>query len=214
VIEIRSFRRVFDLERRLYRVDRLRLNPGGVPVLGIVYFLVILAACLIAGSLPAVGELARALPWYLRDLALPVASASVLSVIRIEGRPFHLAAHALARYRVRPRHSTGACRRASAGQRWRPQEILFLPDGSDARVRRLRYAGPGAVLVAVEHERAGTVIERGATGLVRRGRRPTVIVRATPGGRMLDRAQVIWLERGVRLLAQQRREPVRQRASR
>jgi hypothetical protein len=33
-MEIRSFRRVFDLERRIYRVDRLRLNPGGIPVRG------------------------------------------------------------------------------------------------------------------------------------------------------------------------------------
>ena len=41
-MEIRSYRRVFDLERRIYRVDRLRLNPGGVPVRGVVYFLVIL----------------------------------------------------------------------------------------------------------------------------------------------------------------------------
>ena len=38
-IEIRSYRAVFDLERRIYRVDRLRLNPGGVPVRGVVYCL-------------------------------------------------------------------------------------------------------------------------------------------------------------------------------
>jgi hypothetical protein len=208
VIEIRSYRRVFALERRIYRVDRLRLNPGGVPVLGVVYFLVILAASLIAGSLPLLGELARALPWYLRDLALPGAGATVLSVIRIEGRPFHLAAHALARYRARPRQTTGACRRATAGQRWFPDEILLLPDGSDGRVRRLRYTGPGAVLVAVEHERAGATVERGSTGLARWGRRPTVIVRARPRARALDRAQVISLKRGVRLLARGRPEPL------
>jgi len=202
VIEIRSFRRVFDLERRLYRVVRLRLNPGGVPVLGIVYFLVLLAACLIAGGLPILGRLAGALPWYLRDIALPAASASVLSVIRIEGRPFHLAAHAVARYRIGPWHSSGVGAYARQAQRWHPDEILLLPDGSDARVRRLRYTGPGAVLVAVEHERVGATIERDAAGVARRGRRATVIVRALPGGRTLERAQVIWLEQGVRLLAQ------------
>ena len=38
MMEIRSYRRVFDLERRVYSVDRLRLNPSGVPVRGIVYF--------------------------------------------------------------------------------------------------------------------------------------------------------------------------------
>ncbi len=100
-MEIRSYRAVFDLERRIYRVDQLRLNPGGIPVRGVVYFLAILLAMLIAGGLPLVGAAIGALPWYLRDLALPVASATVLSVIRIEGRPFHLAAYALLRYRVR-----------------------------------------------------------------------------------------------------------------
>ncbi|MCW2969821.1 MAG: hypothetical protein JWO23_948, partial [Solirubrobacterales bacterium] len=96
-MEIRSYRRVFELERRLYRVDRLRLNPGGVPIRGVVYFLALLAACLIVGVVPLLGAAARALPWYLRDLALPGATAVVLCVIRVEGRPFHLAAHAVVR---------------------------------------------------------------------------------------------------------------------
>ena len=43
---IRSYRRVFDLERRIYRVTRIRLNPGGIPIRGVVYLLalVVLAA--------------------------------------------------------------------------------------------------------------------------------------------------------------------------
>src|SRR5580698_9282810 len=107
-MEIRSYRAVFDLERRIYRVDQLRLNPGGIPVRGVVYFLAILAATLLASRLPLLGAAIGMLPWYLRDLALPVASATVLSVIRIEGRPFHLAAQALLRYGVGPRLFAGA----------------------------------------------------------------------------------------------------------
>ena len=38
MIEIRSYRRVFDLERRIYSIDRVRLNPGGVPVRGVDVF--------------------------------------------------------------------------------------------------------------------------------------------------------------------------------
>ena len=144
---------MFDLERRIYRVDRLRLNPGGIPVRGVVYFLAILLATLIAGGLPLVGAVVGALPWYLRDLALPVASATVLSVIRIEGRPFHLAAHALLRYRAGPRRLAGVRPCEAPGARWRPEEILLLPDGSDGGMRRLRYTGPGAVLVTTAHER-------------------------------------------------------------
>jgi hypothetical protein len=157
-IEIRSYRSVFDLERRIYRVDRLRLNPGGVPVRGVVYFLAILAAALIAGGLPVLALAVGVLPWYLRDVALPGAGAAVLTVIRVEGRPFHLAARALLRYRSEPRSGPGACTWGSGpcsigpGGRWRMEEILILPDGSDGRLRRLRYTGPGAVLVTVAHE--------------------------------------------------------------
>jgi hypothetical protein len=211
-MEIRSYRRVFDLERRIYRIDRLRLNPGGVPVRGIVYFLALLSVSLLAGRLPVLRTLVEALPWYLRDVALPGASATVLGVIRIEGRPFHLAAQALARYRLRPRGSTGACNYATTGGRWHPDEILMLPDGSDGCMRRLRYTGPGAVLIALEHERVGSVIERGATGHARRGRRRGLIVQALKGARALERGQVISLGRGARLLV--RSNAIRARARR
>ena len=58
-MEIRSYRRVFDLERRIYRIDHLRLNPSGVPVRGVVYFLALLAGVLLAARLPGAGVLAR-----------------------------------------------------------------------------------------------------------------------------------------------------------
>jgi len=158
-MEIRSFRAVFDLERRIYRVDRLRLNPGGVPVRGVVYFLVVLAAVLLVGRVPLLGDVTGALPWYVIDLALPGTSAALLTVIRIEGRPSHLAARSLARYRLGAGGPAGLhARRAGSrgarngpGARWWPQEVLLLPDGSDGRMRRLRYTGPGAVLVTVAH---------------------------------------------------------------
>ena len=50
MIEIRSFRRVFDLERRVYSVDRFRLNPAGVPVRGILYLLVALLTAIRAAT--------------------------------------------------------------------------------------------------------------------------------------------------------------------
>ncbi len=154
-MEIRSYRAVFDLERRIYRIDRLRLNPAGVPVRGIVYFLALLAAVVVCARVPPLRALAGALPWYLVYVALPSLCAALLSVVAIDGRPAHLAAQALLRYRLAPRHSVGfrGRRELAVGARWRPQEILLLPDGSDTRVRRLRYTGPGAVLVSVAHER-------------------------------------------------------------
>jgi hypothetical protein len=204
MIEIRSYRTVFDLERRIYRVDRLRLNPGGVPVRGVVYFVAILALCLISGHVPLLGAAARDLPWYLRDLALPGASATILSVIRIEGRPFHQAAHALVRYRMRPRASAGGHTGAATGTRWWPDEILMLPDGSDGSMRRLRYTGPGAVLVAVTHERSGRASERELTGHVRWGGRHALVLRPSPDAHALQRAQVIALAPRARLLVNPR----------
>jgi hypothetical protein len=196
-MEIRSYRRVFDLERRIYRIDRLRLNPGGIPVRGVLYFLAILLAALIVGRLPLLAAVMRALPWYLRDLALPGASAAVLTVIRVEGRPFHLAAHALLRYRGGSRRLTGVEPCGSRhcpgpGGRWRMEEILMLPDGSDSRLRRLRYTGPGAVLVTVAHERAG-----------RRWRARAALILCAPPARergARSRGQVIALAAGGRLL--------------
>jgi hypothetical protein len=199
VTEIRSYRRVFDLERRIYSVDRLRLNPGGVPVRGVVYFLAILAAAMLVGGLPMLGTIAQQAPWFLRDIALPVAAAAVLTAIRIEGRVFHLAAHAVLRYRFGPRHLAGTRRCARFGERWSPQEIVILPDGSDARLRPLVYRGPGAVLVSVEHGRGGRATERGAIGRVRLGVGTALSLNQVVDARPLEERQVISLASGARL---------------
>jgi hypothetical protein len=199
-MEIRSYRRVFDLERRIYRVDRLRLNPGGIPVRGVVYFLAILAATLTAGRLPLLATVARVLPWYLGNLALPAVSAAILTVIRVEGRPFHLAARALVRYRIGSHRLAGVHPCAATGERWRPEEIVLLPDGSDSRMRRMRYTGPGAVLVAVEYERADRAAARRSPGMGLSPRRSALTLRELPGRRALSRRQVIELAPGASLL--------------
>ena len=151
-------------------------------------------------GLPLVGDLARELPWYLRDIALPGASATVLSAIRVEGRTFHLAAQALVRFWTGPRRLAGARRCAAMGEFWRPEEIVMLPDGSDSRMRRLRYTGPGAVLVLVEHERRGRAMEQGSSATARPGLRPVLTLRQPTGARALERGRVISLGSGARLL--------------
>jgi hypothetical protein len=205
VIEIRSYRRVFDLERRIYSVERLRLNPGGIPVRGVLYFLAILSAVLIATGLPLVGTLARELPWYLRDVALPGATATLLSAIRIEGRTFHLAARALLRQRAGPRRMAGFQRCPAVGALWRPAEIVLLPDGSDSHMRRLRYTGPGAVLVTVAHERRGRAREEGGAGLARPGLRPALTLRQSTPNPAPILARVISIEARVRVLVRPNR---------
>jgi hypothetical protein len=190
-VEIRSYRAVFDLERRIYRVDRLRLNPGGVPVRGVVYCLAILAAVALAGALPLLSTVVQALPWYVRDLLLPAASAAMLTIVQVEGRPFHLAAVALLHHffgahqlagltpaggGASPRHRFGVplgCGspgrmspgRVPPGRVWCPEDLLVLPDGSDSHPRCLRYSGPGAVRMTAD--RQVLMLERGAELRVR-----------------------------------------------
>jgi hypothetical protein len=217
-VEIRSYRRVFALERRIYRIDRLRLNPSGLPVRGVIYFLVLLAVTAILARLPLSRMATGVLPWYLRYLALPGVAAAMLTIISVDGRPFHIAAHALLRHWTGRRLSmanpgatglgTGTQPQSESEshaafvpkQRWHPEPIVMIPDGSEARMRRLRYTGPGAVLVAVEHERAGRARERGALGFGRAGRRPALILREPPGSRSLSQGTVIALASGARLL--------------
>lgn len=192
-MEVRSYRRVFDLERRIYRVDRLRLNPAGVPLRGVVYFLVLAAATSLTARVPGAGAIVGALPWYARDLALPGVLAALLAVVRIDGRPFHLAARAVVRFRARPRAHTRACfglRRAGV---WLPPPLLMIPDGSDSRIRRFRYTGPGVARLGVAHARDG----RGALGRV--VSREDVTVRAAARTAVRTSGDVIVLGKGARL---------------
>jgi len=192
---------VFDLERRIYRIDRLRLNPGGIPVRGILYFLVLLGAALAAARLPLIGVAADAAPWYARDVALPGALAALLTVIRVEGRPFHLAVRALLRLHFNRGQISGrelgagrAIASEAPGHRWHHAPILMLPDGSDSRTRRLRYTGPGALRVTVAHERR---IARGP--LVWLGLRAHLCMHPIPDAPPPARAEVVVLERAIRL---------------
>jgi hypothetical protein len=200
-MEIRSYRHVFDLERRIYRIDRVRLNPGGIPVRGIVYFVVLLAASVAAERLPLAGIAASAVPWYVRDIALPALIAALLTVVHLEGRPFHLAVRALLRFHCAPRRiaglATGLDRARTSprpGEQWRPASLLMLPDGSEGGARRLRYAGPGALLVAVAHER------RAARGpLVWLGLRAHLRVSPILDAPSPERAEVVVLGPATRL---------------
>ncbi len=61
---------------RIYRVDRWMLPvPGGVPLRGVAYFAVALAAILVLEALPLVGGVVGALTAPLRYVVLPLAVA-------------------------------------------------------------------------------------------------------------------------------------------
>ena len=190
---MRSYRRVFDLERRIYRVDRLRLNPSGVPLRGVVYFLALAGATSLAARLPIAGAIVGALPWYVRDLALPGVIAALLAVVQIDGRPFHLAARAVVRFHARPRTRARVCFAGGRAGVWLPPPLLMIPDGSDPRIRRFRYTGPGAARLPVAHERhARSVLARVVS-------REHVTVRAGTCTAARTSGDVIVLGKGARL---------------
>ena len=152
-IEVRSYRTVFSLERRVYQLDTLRLNPAGVPLRGLAYCATLVLLALVARAAPGTSLLLAPLPWYLADLAMPVALGALLTMLRIEGRPFHLAAGALVRLSCAPRQSWRLAPARRRRRIWLPPSVVLIPDGSEARPRSLRYRGPGAVLVAFAHDR-------------------------------------------------------------
>jgi hypothetical protein len=129
-LEIRSYHSVFALERRLYRIDGLPLNPAGVPLRGVAYFAVLLGLALTLRELPVAGPLVGLVPWYLRDLLAPGLCAFVLGAVGVDGRPFHIAAPALLRYRLSPRCMTGLHEAYVPGRSWRARErdrAVLLP---------------------------------------------------------------------------------------
>jgi hypothetical protein len=151
-LEVRSYRTVFDLERRLYRIDRLRLNPGGVPVRGVVYAVVVSIAIQVIATLPVLAWLPHLLPWPARQLLLPAMVAAALTIVRVDGRPCHVALRSLVTLVLGPRRLVAWRRVARGSARWRPPDLVVIPDGSEPRARRARYRGPGAVGVAIAHE--------------------------------------------------------------
>lgn len=159
-IEIRSYRRVFALERRLYRIDRLRLNPSGVPLRGIAYFMALLVVALLARRLPLAGGAVGIMPWYLRDALGPAMVAAACTMLRIEGRPFHIAAPALVRYALGCNHHAGVRPCPSVGTRWR---VKWSARRQGARREANRAARKGM-------SRAGRPRRKKARGPVYNGR--------------------------------------------
>jgi hypothetical protein len=152
-VEVRSFHAVFDLERRIYRVDRLRLNPAGVPVRGVLYFAGLSIVVAVAARLPVVGWALGRLPWFIRYLAAPGALAALLAMLRVDGRPFHRSMGPMLRLVTGPRTMSRLSPCQPFGTIWRPRGLVLIPDGSDPHIRDFRYRGPGAALVLREHER-------------------------------------------------------------
>src|SRR3954470_3856349 len=99
-VMIRSYRRVFMVDRRIYRVDRWALPvPGGVPLRAVGYFLAALVVVLLLGRIPGVGEVSAPIRLVVIPLGLAVLGAQAAP----DGRVAHRFAADWIRFRLRAR---------------------------------------------------------------------------------------------------------------
>jgi len=187
-ITIRSFRVVFELERRIHKVDRWRIPvPYGVPLRGIAYWAAALLATIAIGRMPLAGELAGVLPAPIRFVIVPVAAAYALARLQVDGRPAHTVLAAWARFRLSPRRVAGLRAVPRVGTVVRLGDVCVLPDERGAQYRRVVVEGPATVLLRYP-----------SRGWVRAGgRRPALHVRQLPG-------PALFVGKRVRLEAAQR----------
>ena len=144
---IRSYRRVFEVDRRIYRVDRWALPvPGGVPLRAVGYFAATLLAVIVVGALPATGELVGALSAPIRFVVVPLAVAVLGTQAAPDGRAAHRFAWDWLRFRSRARRRCSGRVVALAGEpvAW-DGELALRFDGDDARLHRGRVRGPARV---------------------------------------------------------------------
>jgi TcpE family len=147
---IRSYRRVFEVDRRIYRVDRWALPvPGGVPLRAVGYFVAALLGVLAAGALPLVGEAVAAVSAPLRFVVVPLAVAVLGTQVAPDGRAGHRFAWDWLRLRLRARRRCGGRVVPLEGEpvAWQG-ELPVRWDGNGAQLRRGRVRGPARVTFA------------------------------------------------------------------
>ena len=147
-IPIRSFRVVFELERRIHKIDRWRIPvPYGVPLRGVAYWAIALLVIVTLGRLPLAGDVVGVLPAPLRYVIVPVGLAYALVRVRIDGRPAHSTLAAWAHFRLSPRRLAGLRPVPRSGTVVRLGELAMVPDEHGARYRSAAIEGPATVVL-------------------------------------------------------------------
>ena len=148
---VRSYARVFRVDRRLYRVDRWPLPvPGGVPLRGVVYFVGSLVAVLVASGLPGIGALLGELSPPLRYVVLPLAVAVLGTQAAPDGRSAHRFAWDWLRLRLRSRRRSAGRPVPLEGELVAWHGVLATAwDEYAPELRRGRITGPARVVFSV-----------------------------------------------------------------
>jgi hypothetical protein len=147
---IRSYRRVFEVDRRIYRVDRWALPvPGGVPLRAVGYFVGALLLVLALGGLPGVGEISAPI----RFVVIPLAVAVLGTQAAPDGRAAHRFALDWLRLRWRARRRSAGRVMGLEGEplTWHAElPVRWDADGAELHAGRVR--GPARVTFAVPVE--------------------------------------------------------------
>lgn len=152
-LQIRSFRVVFDLERRIHRIDRFRVPlPYGLPLRSLGYAVVALLGVLVVESLPIVGPMLVWLPTPARLVLLPVAISYALTRVRVDGRSAHAAGRAWMRHAMSARR-LAAFKPVGRSTRVVLGDVTFAADVSAA-------ASPGWTERSVEFARRAFPLRR------------------------------------------------------
>src|SRR3954447_20161316 len=144
---IRSYRRVFEVDRRIYRVDRWALPvPGGVPLRAVAYFAAALIVVIVAGALPGVGELVSGVSAPLRFVVAPLAVAVLASQAAPDGRAAHRFPWDWLALRLRARRRCGGrvVPLEDEPVTWHG-ELALRWDGDGAQLRRGRVRGAARI---------------------------------------------------------------------
>lgn len=162
---IRSYRRVFEVDRRIYRVDRWALPvPGGVPLRGLGYFAATLVLVIVLGAVPGIGDLLVVLAPPLRYVVVPLGVAVLGTQAAPDGRVAHRFAWDWLRLRVRARRRCAGRVVALEGEGVPWQGVLAVRwDAHGARLQRGRVRGPVRVTFRVPVRlgcRRGRVVAR------------------------------------------------------
>jgi hypothetical protein len=164
---VRSYRSVFRVDRRIYRVDRWALPvPGGVPLRGLGYFALALLAVVVLGRVPGVGAVSPPV----RYVIVPLAAAVFGTQAAPDGRVAHRFAADWLRLRLRPRRRSAGRRVPLEGER-----VPWTGDGGHGVGRARAESAPGARVGAGARDvqpggEPGRRARRAAAG-ERRGRR-------------------------------------------
>jgi conjugation transfer TcpE-like protein len=189
---VRSYRRVFRFDRRIYRIDRFAIPvPGGLPLVGLLWFLGALLGVLVASHLPAVGSLLTMLSPPLRYLVLPAALAVLATQLAPDGRSAPRFAQTWLRQQLRARRRSAGRRVPRESERaLAPSALRVRPDQHGTDLRRARVRGPARVSflddVYVIPKLRRTTLVRPATGVAGRGSRGRVVreLELEPGERL------------------------------